>query len=88
MKRGTYVKRSTYQKVVEENRRLLTDIRVLTIEGVSPERILLIQKWRKKFAEDRRFNAILKQMAEEYFKEHPDLDRLRPKLDSNPKAFK
>lgn len=92
-KRGTYVNRSVYQKVVEENRKLVYEIGILTREETIPsaEKILTIQKWRKKFQSDKRLAALLKIAAKEYLKEHPELDlsnRTPPKLDSNPKAFR
>jgi hypothetical protein len=76
MKRGTYVLRSTYQKVVEENRKLLLDIRILTEETImpSPERILCKDKWQKKFRKDKQLNALLKEAAVAYMKEHPEYD--------------
>lgn len=68
------VSRSVYQTLAEENKRLLYDIRILTAEGISPERILLIEKWRKRFKEEKDLRLLLKQFAVEYFKEHPELD--------------
>ena len=94
MKRGTYVSRSTYQKVCEENKRLLADIKILTAEGVNPDAILLKMKWQKKFLGDKQFHEALTRVAKEYLEEHPEIKKqiegfsIRPKLDSNPKAFK
>lgn len=54
------VSRSEYQKVVEENKRLLNDIRILTTEGFSLEKILMIKKWRDHFEEKDRFSNWIK----------------------------
>jgi len=69
-----YVFRSTYQKIAEENKRLLNDIKILTSEGISAERTLLIIKWRVKFKADKDFTDILQIAAKEYIKEHPEYD--------------
>lgn len=66
-----YVKRSTYQKVVEENKRLLRDIKILSGEP-SAEKMLLTQKWRDKFAKDLELNLLLKAAAEQYIKDNPN----------------
>ena len=67
MKKGTYVSRSTYQKVVEENKKLLNDIRILVQERsyLTPppvEKLFVIHKWRKKFNEDRELFEMLKEI--------------------------
>lgn len=82
MKRGTYVTRSTYQKVCEENKKLLIDIRILTEEGVNPIAILLKEKWRKKFAKDKAMNAIIQQACKEYLNEHPEIKTMIQNLGS------
>lgn len=46
------ISRSEYQKVVEENKRLLADIRILTSEGLSADKILLTGKWREHFKQE------------------------------------
>lgn len=48
------VSTSVYQKLVEENRILLADIRLLTEKHPfdSPDRYLCIMKWRKLFKEE------------------------------------
>ncbi len=63
MKKGTYVSRSTYQKLKEENKKLLSDIRILTESGFpSADKIMTLAKWRKKFEEDREFYVMLKEV--------------------------
>jgi len=73
MKKGTYVLRSTYQKLAEENKRLLNDIRILTEDIVPPtfEKITITRKWRKKITEDKVLAKALQGYAEEYFKMNP-----------------
>jgi aryl carrier-like protein len=52
-KRGKYVSRSTYQKLAEENKKLLKDIKILTQEGLpSVDKIMTLKKWREKFKQD------------------------------------
>lgn len=59
MKAPLTVSRSTYQKLAEENKRLLKDIKELVGEHTA-ERVLVVQKWREKFEEDNKFNEELK----------------------------
>lgn len=70
-KRGKYVLRSTYQKKCEENKRLLADIKLLTSDGFSADRILLREKWNKKFKQDAAFNQMLQAACLEYIEENP-----------------
>lgn len=65
------VKRSTYQKVVEENKRLINDIRTL-VDGVPPAKILCSIKWKEKFKEEREFQEAMKEAARLYVKKHTD----------------
>lgn len=62
--KGKYVNRSTYQKLAEENKKLLYDIRILTaeVDGIPPvEKILVLHKWREKFKRDADFDRELKE---------------------------
>lgn len=70
----SFVSRSVYQKLAEENKRLLHDIYILCSEKYTlhPEKIIIIQKWRDKIKKDRQFNALLKQYAIDYFEKHPE----------------
>jgi hypothetical protein len=53
MDKGKYVSRSEYQKVCEENKRLLRDIRIL-IEGKMSENSFNVRrKWMEHFRKDR-----------------------------------
>ncbi len=69
------VSRSVYQKLKEENKRLIADIFVL----VQPfdlhkniDKILITSKWRKKFEEEEALNKVLKEACLEYLKRHPE----------------
>ena len=54
------VSRSVFQKKCEENKRLISDIRLLTSEGISFEKIECVMRWRKKFKKEQEFNNMLK----------------------------
>jgi len=67
------VNRSTYQKAVEENKKLIADIKILVEDGLpSAEKILCIAKWREKFKKEKEFNSLMKQAARQYIKDHAD----------------
>lgn len=70
----TTVSRSTYQKVVEENKRLKEDIKVLVIGPVSPEFKTVSQKWSVRFYEEDELNNALKEAAKQYLSKHPELN--------------
>ena len=73
------ISRSVYQKVCEENKKLLSDIMILVstdLQLISDKR-LLIKKWRYKFQKEKQFNDLLKQFATQYFKDHPELDIIK-----------
>jgi len=71
------VSRSVYQKLKEENKRLLLDLYVLTMTPISIESINTRKKWRDKFTEEAEFNALLKEVAQQYIKEHPEYDIMK-----------
>lgn len=71
MKRPSKISRSVFQHVVEENKRLLRDIRIMTME-LGMKAILLRMKWRDRFRHDDDLNRMLTTCAKRYFKEHPD----------------
>ena len=69
------VSRSVYQKLKEENKRLLSDIEALVdpfpdMELITP----ILKKWRKHFRERSEFNKMLQEIAREYIKAHPEYD--------------
>ena len=63
MEKGKYVTRSIYQKVVEKNKLLLHDIRILVSDDITPEFIEIRVRWKKKFEQDRQFQAMLKEWS-------------------------
>jgi hypothetical protein len=66
------VSRSIYQKCKEENKRLLKDIKLLTSRELSGEKILLIEKWRKHFDEEKKFNMLIKEVSRKWMEDNPD----------------
>lgn len=72
------VSRSVYQKVCEENKKLLKDIYILTGDIVDSstmwEYMNVRTKWREKFTQDRELRELLHKAAIEYVKEHPELN--------------
>ena len=71
MKHKSKISRSIFQHVVEENKKLLRDIRIIAMEpGVKA--ILVRMKWRDKFRHNEAFNKMLTTCAKRYFKEHPE----------------
>ena len=71
----TTVSRSTYQKVVEENKRLKADIKILVKRKTASEILDVTRKWSKIFKEEEQLHSCLKQAAEQYFKDHPELNK-------------
>jgi hypothetical protein len=68
------VSRSVYQKLKEENKRLLDDIRILT-DPIPDEKFMpVLVKWRKKFQEESELNKMLHEIAVQYLKDHPEYD--------------
>ena len=57
--RGKFVSRAKYQSVVEENKKLLADIKVLVGE-MDSKRIILSAKYRAKFEKEEQFINELK----------------------------
>lgn len=68
------VSRSVYQKLAEENKRLLADIRLLTEDRRVPsaEKILCVIKWQNKFREEKEFNEAMIKACRQYIKDHAD----------------
>lgn len=62
MKRGTYVKRSTYQKVCEENKKLIADLKTICCSGDAVTSVDTELKWRKHFEEEEKFNSLLREV--------------------------
>lgn len=62
----TKVSRSVYQKLKEENKRLLADIKVMAC-GECFDAVQMRIKYRTKFRHDEAFNAAMKEAALRYF---------------------
>lgn len=71
------VSRAVYQKLAEENKRLLNDIRTLVELKPSFNQAMVRSKWQEQFERDKQFRLLLKHSLNEYYKKHPD-KRLNP----------
>lgn len=74
---GKWVKRSTYQAVCEENKKLKADIYVLVMLDPEDEESLSMWcyvdgKWKEKFTKDAEFERMMHEYAVQYFKDNPD----------------
>jgi hypothetical protein len=67
------ISKSVYQKVCEENKRLLNDIRIMC-DIENPECVDVTIKWMDKFESDKEFHRDMKIIAAEYIKKHPEYD--------------
>lgn len=68
MKKGTYVSRSAYQKVCEENKKLIADLRIICMmdsEEDKEEAMKVIRKWRVHFKTNLELISMLKLIARE-----------------------
>ena len=70
----TTVSRSTYQKVVEENKRLKEDIRILILGNDAAQFLSVTRKWRDIFKKEDELNNALKEAARQYLSKHPELN--------------
>lgn len=66
------VSRSAYQKLKEENKRLLKDIKLLVDKTDPIERIIATDKWQKHFKEEKEFNSLMKDVAIRYMENNPN----------------
>lgn len=83
-----FVTRSVYQKVCEENKKLIKDIRALVNQENGAVRIPVIIKWRTKFYKEKLLNQELTSIAKQYLKEHPEYDITSPWFKSLKKGTK
>jgi hypothetical protein len=69
------VSRSVYQKLKEENKRLLKDIRILTDQeySLSVQRLLVINKWRETFKKEQDFWNTMRLISRKYLNEKTKL---------------
>jgi len=68
------VSRSVYQKLKEENKRLLNDIKTLTYPKFEypPHRIIIKEKWCKYFEKENQFHELMRAASKQYIKDHAD----------------
>ena len=72
MLKGTYVSRSVYQKLKEENKKLLSDLRTISMEpGIEAVKIRI--KWCKHFKHEDDLNNAIRTVLRQYAKEHPEM---------------
>jgi len=64
MEKGKYVSRSAYQKLAEENKKLMADIKILS-GPYTGEKLLVMTKWRTKFEKDKMFCDLIKSMVKQ-----------------------
>lgn len=67
------VSRSTYQKLKEENKRILKDIKLLVERDVDAEKWYdCVSKWRVHFDKEKEFNNLMKDAAISYMENNPN----------------
>lgn len=81
----SYVSRSVYQKVCEENKRLKADIYTL-VKGKIFSSICVRMEWSKKFDEEKELANMLKQAAQKYLQENPEYAKFISGLKTKPNA--
>lgn len=64
----SHVSRSVYQKLKEENKRLLHDLYMLTMEPGTKEGLQIMLKWYKKFRTKQEFNEAIRELITGKFK--------------------
>ena len=79
-RKGKYVTRSVYQKVCEENKRLIADIREMVSDANPYSRLVVVVKWRRKFYMADAQEKLITTFAKSYLKEHPECDIRSPKF--------
>ena len=65
------VSRSVYQKLKEENKKLLRDIETL-VDPVNMDRINMYKKWQSHFREEKEFNNVMRSVATDMILKDPD----------------
>jgi len=68
------ISRSEYQKVCEENKRLIDDLRIICC-GEPEDSIIVEMKWHDHFIKENEFQSLMKDTAKRYLDEHPELRR-------------
>lgn len=72
--RGKTVSRAVYQKLAEENKKLKADLKVLCFDKPSVDAINVKAKWKIHFLKEAKFNSLMKDVCQNYLKEHPEYD--------------
>jgi hypothetical protein len=73
------ISRSVYQHAVEQNKKLLRDIRIMVMERGWKSLMVRI-KWKDKFKHDTEMNNLIRTVAKKYIADHPELEMQYPKL--------
>lgn len=68
----TMVSRSTFQRVVEENKKLLYDLKILVTLSDSDEMSHVFDKWQTKFRRDQELTEMINEWGKDYIKNHPE----------------
>ncbi len=66
------VSRSVYQKLKEENKKLLRDIKTL-VGPVNKNRINTFRRWQNYFRNEKEFNTMMKEVATKIILKNPEL---------------
>ena len=66
------INRSVYQKVCEENKRLLKDLRILTYAVDDPKLFDVFQKWNKYFEQKESRRQAMVKIVKRYIQDHKD----------------
>lgn len=56
------ITRSEYQRVVEENKRIKNDLRILIMDICSEEAMIIFLKWRKYFEDEKAKHRIFEEL--------------------------
>lgn len=72
--RGKTVSRAVYQKLAEENKKLKADLKLICFNSDSEDAQDAFDKWRDHFKKEADFNSLMKDVCQNYLKEHPEYD--------------
>lgn len=73
MKRKSKISRSVFQHQVEENKKLLRDIKILvTQRGFKALKVRM--RWWEHFKKEKEIASFIKAGAKEYYRKHPELN--------------
>lgn len=75
-KKGQYVTRSVYQKLKEENKKLLADLKTICWSGDMDfiKTFDVMDKWNDHFTKQKEMHDMITTFAKAYIKEHPEYD--------------